>query len=115
MKRKNGSTLFVEHDKVYSSSYTDQSRSVGKFVSAVYAEVHAQLVLRLLYVCHICLFVCSSAFITCALSYIVTLLCQYSHEHSGSYLRFAGPIGVIKPREVVGISEQVQASIHLAT
>ena len=36
---------------------------------------------------------CDSLHLSCAPSYVIMLLCHYSHEHSGSYWKFIGPIG----------------------
>ena len=41
--------------------------------------------------CVVC--VCVRPQLSCALSYVISLLCHYSHECSGSYRKFAGSIG----------------------
>ena len=51
----------------------------------------AQLVLRLLCICCVCL--CVHPQLSHALSHIILLLCNYSHKRSGSYWKFAGSIG----------------------
>ena len=59
-----------------------------------------QLVIRLLscfpFVCmYVCIYVCVCVRpqILRALSYVIPLLCHYSHERSGSYWKFVGSIG----------------------
>ena len=43
----------------------------------------------------VCVFVCVCVRpqLSCALSYVILLLCHYSHERSGSYWKFAASIG----------------------
>ena len=49
---------------------------------------------RLLYVFTlVCVCVCVRPQISRALSYVIPLLCHYSHDRSGSYWKFAGSIG----------------------
>ena len=36
---------------------------------------------------------CDQPHLSCVPNYVITLLCHYSHEHSGSYWKFIGPIG----------------------
>ena len=56
-------------------------------------EAHARLVLRLLYVlAFVCVHVRHPQLLH-ALSYVIPLLCHYSHERSGSYWKFEGSIG----------------------
>ena len=64
------------------------------FFCLIRCEACVRLVLRLLYVfVFVCVCVCVHLQLSRALSYVIPLLCQYSHERSRSYWKFAGSIG----------------------
>ena len=60
------------------------------------SQVRAQLILRLLYVL-VCLSI--RPHLSCALRYAIEL--HHSHEYSGSYWKFAGPIGQVTQASLV--------------
>ena len=55
------------------------------------SRAHMKIALRSR-VC-VCVCVCVRPQLSCALNYVIPLLCHYSHERSGSCWKFAGSIG----------------------